>query len=149
MTATSHAIIGTVIAVKIGNPVLAVPLAIASHILADLIPHWDTATNAKTKGKKRVFTDTLIDICLGFFLSYLLVLFLFPTTSFSYVIVMILAAQSLDWLFAPYYFFNIKFTPFVWSYKFQKRLNSPLDKPWGIINQVAVLVLLILLAKIL
>lgn len=39
MTATAHAIIGTVIAAKVGNPVLAVPIALASHIIADAIPH--------------------------------------------------------------------------------------------------------------
>jgi len=34
MTATGHAIIGTVIAAKIGNPYLAIPLAIVSHLAA-------------------------------------------------------------------------------------------------------------------
>ena len=53
MTATTHALIGTIIAAKIGNPALAIPIAIASHIAADAIPHWDTATNRKKKTFKK------------------------------------------------------------------------------------------------
>ncbi len=145
MTATGHAIIGTLIAAKIGNPYLAVPLAIASHIAADLIPHWDTATNVKAKGKHRVIVETLYDIALGFFLSWLLIIYFFPNTNPIYVIFMILVSQSLDWLTAPYYFWNMQFPLFRWAYTFQKKFDNSLDAPWGIIIQVIVLVLLIAL----
>jgi membrane-bound metal-dependent hydrolase YbcI (DUF457 family) len=47
MTATGHAIIGVAIAATIPNPFIAVPIAIGSHILADIFPHWDTGTNRK------------------------------------------------------------------------------------------------------
>ena len=60
MTATGHAIIGTVIAVKIGNPALAVPLAIASHIAADAFPHWDEGTNSKKKVRKDLSAKVLL-----------------------------------------------------------------------------------------
>lgn len=146
MTATGHAIIGTLIAAKIPNPYIAIPLAVASHIAADMIPHWDTATNAKTKGKHRVIIETLYDIALGFFLSWLLILYFFPTTSPLYVIFMILVSQSLDWLTAPYYFWHMQFPIFRLAYKFQKKFDNTLDAPWGIIIQVAILVLLVTLA---
>ena len=148
MTATGHAIIGTVIAAKIGNPAIAIPIALLSHITADLIPHWDTATNVKSKGKQRVFMETLFDIALGFFASYLLLVFLFPNTNQIYAFFTILASQSLDWLTAPYYFLKIKMPPFTWAYAFQKIFDRELDAPWGIVSQIVILILLVALAKI-
>ncbi|OGH19863.1 MAG: hypothetical protein A3D74_02920 [Candidatus Levybacteria bacterium RIFCSPHIGHO2_02_FULL_37_13] len=148
MTATGHAVLGTIIAAKIGNPILAIPLAVASHIAADIFPHWDTATNRDKKGKKRVIIESFFDLIFGLLLSYTIIFLLFPQTNFLYVLFLILAAQSLDWLMIPYYFFNINFPLFKWAYKFQKSFNHDLDKPWGIINQVAVLVLIVILAKI-
>jgi hypothetical protein len=148
MTATGHAVLGTVIAAKIGNPALAIPLAIASHIVADIFPHWDTATNKAKKGKKRVIIESFFDLIFGFLLSYAIIFFIFPQTNLLYVLFLILVSQSLDWLMLPYYFLNINFSLFRWAYKFQKSLNHDLDKPWGIINQIAVLVLIVILAKV-
>ncbi len=142
MTATGHAVIGTLIAAKIGNPYLAVPLAIASHIVADSIPHWDTATNIKTKGKERVIAETLLDIALGFIVSYLLIVYFFPQTNLLYAFFIILAAQLLDWLTAPYYFWNIKLSIFKLTYLFQKKFDNTLDAPWGIITQVITILFL-------
>lgn len=146
MTATGHAIIGTVIAVKIGNPQLAVPLAFASHIAADAFPHWDEGTNGKKKSKEKLIKEAVFDVLLGFAISYLIILVLFPQTSLLYAFLIILASQSLDWITAPYYFFGIK--PFKIFYKFQKTFDNRMDKPWGIINQVAILALIVILAKI-
>lgn len=147
MTATGHAIIGTVIAAKIANPAIGIPLAFLSHIVADSFPHWDTATNSATKGKHRVLLETFFDVFASFALSYLLIYFIFPQTNVTYAFFMIISAQALDWLMAPYYFFNSQFFIFKNTYNFQKLFDHRLDKPWGIINQIAVLILLISLAK--
>ena len=148
MTATGHAVLGTIIAAKVGNPALAIPLAIVSHIAADIFPHWDTATNKAQKGKKRVIVESFFDLIFGFLLSYSIIFFIFPQTNLLYVLFLILVSQSLDWLMLPYYFLNINFPLFKWAYKFQKTFNHSLDKPWGIINQIAVLVLIVILAKV-
>ena len=147
MTATGHAIIGTVIAVKIGNPALAIPLAVASHVAADAFPHWDEGTNAFRKSKKKIITQAVADVVLGFVLSALIVFLFFPATNLFYAFLMVIAAQALDWLTAPYYFFKIK--SFKIFYKFQKLFDHELNKPWGIINQIAILVFILLLAIIL
>lgn len=149
MTATAHAVIGTVIAAKIGNPALAIPIAIASHAVADAIPHWDPGTNGKEKGKQRVLQDAAVDVILGFILSFTIIKLLFPYVDLSYAFLLIIAAQGLDWLMVPFYFLGIKFPPSIWAYKFQKKIERRLDKPWGIINQVAIIALLVFLAKIL
>lgn len=146
MTATGHALLGTLIAAKIGNPALAIPLALASHVITDAIPHWDTATNTKGKNKKTVFVETVMDVVLGFILSYALVSIFFPSLSLSYVFIIIIFTQIFDWLTGPYYFFKIKiFKPF---YKFQKIFNKDLDAPWGVISQIVIIFLAFLLVKI-
>lgn len=55
MTATGHAVIGTVIAATISNPFVAIPLAFVSHLAADSFPHWDSGTHEKEKTKKTDF----------------------------------------------------------------------------------------------
>lgn len=149
MTATAHALIGTLIAAKIQDPMLAAPLALASHFVADIIPHWDTATHRKRKEQSLFFAESLVDVVLGFFLSFLLIVFLFPTTNLFYAFIIIIIAQSPDWLMAPYVFFKNKFPLFRYAYKLQHSCNKRLDKPWGIVTQVVVVFLLVLFATIL
>ncbi|HZQ29819.1 MAG TPA: hypothetical protein VFA93_01950 [Patescibacteria group bacterium] len=147
MTATSHALIGTIIAAKVGNPALAIPLALASHFAADMVPHWDVATNSKDKGTKRVLIDATLDVIVGFLLSYSLIVLVFPHTNLIYAFFLIIIAQLPDWFFCPYYFFNLQWKISRWAYNFGKRTNMELDKPWGIISQIAVISLLVYLAK--
>lgn len=132
-----------VIATQVSSPELGIPLAIASHVAADLFPHWDTATHSKKKGRYKLFRDSIIDVVLSFVLPFVLVWALFPDTSYIYVFFMILASQLLDWLTAPYYFFGIRKPPFIWVYKVQVIFDNRMDKPWGIINQVILLSVLL------
>ncbi len=149
MTATGHAVIGTVIAVTVSNPVLAIPLAVASHVAADLFPHWDPGTNRNKKSDERFFKDGLIDVSMSFIITFLLINFVFPQVDLIYAYLIVFAAQFFDWASSPYMFFNIKNPPiFHWFYKFQKTFDNRLDKPWGIIGQVAVLVGLVVFAKL-
>jgi hypothetical protein len=148
MTATGHAVIGVVIAAKFANPLLAVPLALVSHLAADAFPHWDLGTNAKSKTKMQLRFQAAADVIVGFIVCYLIIFYLFPQTNLIYAFFIIIAAQLFDWLTMPYYFFNIKISPFTDVYKLQKHFDSRLDKPWGIINQVLILVLLIVVAKL-
>lgn len=147
MTATGHALIGTVIAAKVGNPIAAIPIAIASHFLADALPHWDTGYHRKTKTKRKFLIESALDVFLGFALSFVVVKFLFPSTNLLYTFVIIIMAQLPDWLTAPYLFFNIKIVPFCWFYKMQKVFDSRLGLPWGFINQAAVVIAIIALGK--
>jgi len=147
MTATGHALIGTVIAAKIGNPYLAAPIALASHFLADALPHWDTGYHRQQISKQRFFIKSVLDVILGFVLSYLLIFFIFPSTNLIYAFIMILIAQAPDWLTAPYLFLGMKTTPFCWFYKMQKKFDSSIGLPWGLINQFVAVIILIALAK--
>lgn len=149
MTATGHALIGTVIAAKVGNPVLAVPIAIASHFLADALPHWDTGTNKLKKSKRLFFIESILDVLLGFVLSWLLITWVFPSTNLSYAFLIIIMAQLPDWLTAPYLFFNMKVFPFTNIYHIQKKFDTRLGLPWGFVNQVAAILALIVFSRML
>jgi hypothetical protein len=144
MTATGHAVIGTVIAAQIGNPVLAIPIAIASHVLADMIPHWDTGVNRKNKTKMRFFTESAIDVLIGFVVSYLIITIFFPGTDIAYTFMIVIAAQLLDWLTAPYLFFQIKKPPiFYWCYKLQVKFDNGTDRFVGKYAQVLTVLLIL------
>ncbi len=147
MTSTAHALIGTVIAAKVGNPALAIPIALASHFLADSVPHWDTAYHRRQKSKTRLITTSLIDLVFGFILAWALIVFLFPSTNLAYAFIIIIASQLPDWLTVPYLFLNFNFPPFSTMYKIQKKFDTHLGLPWGFTNQVVVVVVLVFLAK--
>ena len=146
MTATSHAIVGTVIAAKIGNPALAIPIAIASHVVLDLIPHWDTATNRRDKSRKRLFIDSSVDALTAVTVSYSVIAFFFPHTNLVYAAIIVFFSLLPDILMAPYLFFRLEF--FKWAYNFGKMTNNELDKPWGVLTQVAAILAVILLGKV-
>lgn len=147
MTATGHAVIGVAIAAVFPNPVVAIPIALLSHIAADAFPHWDAGTNRNKKPNNRFVNEAFIDLGLSYVLTYLLVTFLFPQTNLLYAYLIVIAAQFLDWASAPYVFLKITKPPFFfWAYKFQKKFDNRLDRPWGVIGQVTVLVSLILIA---
>jgi hypothetical protein len=149
MTATGHAVIGVAIAAVFPNPIVAIPIAVLSHVAADAFPHWDAGTNRSKKPNERFVQEAVLDLVFSYIITYALVTFLFPQTNLIYAYIIVIAAQFLDWASAPYVFLKITKPPFFyWAYKFQKQFDNRLDKPWGIIGHVCVLVVLILIAMV-
>lgn len=148
MTATGHALIGLALAAQIPNPVIGIPIAVVSHIAADAFPHWDTGTTMHKKSRKKFIVQSFIDLGLSFIFPLLLLYVLFPETNLLYAFIMILAAQGFDWASAPYVFLNWKFPPFSWFAAAQKSFDHKLDKPWGVILQVLILLILLAVAKL-
>ncbi len=145
MTATAHALIGASIATKIVNPIIGIPLAIASHFVADLIPHWDAGTNHRKKTKLRLKTEAVLDVLLGF----ALVLILFKTQTIQnpiYMFSMVIAAQLPDWLAAPDFMFSFKVPPFSWMQKIGHETNTRMQLPWGLVTQVVTVGLMVYFA---
>ena len=79
MLSISHAVTGAFIAVKIGNPYLAIPLILLSHYLEDAVPHWDAGTGLGNGSKTRAMAikHGLIDLAL----AGMLVLVFFPSVT--------------------------------------------------------------------
>ena len=140
MTATAHALIGASIAVKVVNPILGIPLAIISHFIADLIPHWDAGTNHRQKSLMRLRVEAALDVLLGFALVYLIFRNLVDP---RYLFVMVIAAQLPDWLEAPSFMFNINVPPFSWLDWLGHKIQSRLALPWGLVTQIVVVGLLL------
>lgn len=67
MLSISHAATGAFIAVKIGNPYLAIPLILLSHYAEDAIPHWDAGTGLGSgkKTSRQAFIHGSIDLALA------------------------------------------------------------------------------------
>lgn len=145
MTATAHALIGASLAVKIVNPVIGIPLAILSHFIADLIPHWDEGTNHERKTLLRLRLEATADVLLGFALVFL-IFRNFSLTNPIYLFSMVIAAQLPDWLETPSWMFGLKVPPFSWMDWLSHNLQSRMQLPWGLVTQVVTVVIVVLLA---
>ncbi len=148
MTATSHAIIGVSLAAILPHPIFGIPVALVSHVICDLIPHWDAGTHFEKKTSRQLFNEGAMDVIISAVTATLLLLFVVPQVNFFYGVIMVFVAQFFDWLAAPYYMFHMKFPPFSWTYHFQKATNIRLDKPWGIVTQGIVVLSLLILASL-
>lgn len=149
MTATAHALVGTLIAGRVGDPIVASALSFASHFVLDIIPHWDTGTHYRTKSNEKLFWGSAVDVSASFVSSIILYFLILKQDNFSLLFLSVFFAQLPDWLTAPYFIFHIKHPFWKIFYNIQHVLNSKLDKPLGIITQiVSVLILYFLLYKI-
>lgn len=142
MTVTAHALVGGAIAAAIPNPVLGVTLAIASHPILDMIPHWDEGWNWRNKTKIRLFTEATTDLVIGLSLSY----FLFgQNVNLIYFLACLFGAVFWDMMEAPYLLFGKKIKPFYWFYTTQSKIQGKLKLPWGILTQVATVMVVVLI----
>lgn len=64
MLITPHAVAGASIAVLFPNPVVSLPLAVASHFVLDVIPHWQEVITSDYKLTKATFFRVPVDLLL-------------------------------------------------------------------------------------
>ncbi len=147
MLSIAHGPTGALIASKISNPYISIPLILASHFLEDRVPHWDVGQGLthKKKSKKAAFLQELF---FDFPFSILIVYLFFQAgRPFDY-------RPWLGWFFGllpdfiefPYLFLNFrgpimkKFAAFHnWCHR------STSNKFWGLLPQVLVILLILLL----
>lgn len=140
MTATAHAIVGTLIAVRFTDPLAALPIALATHYLTDLVPHWDSGTNRKKKTEKRFITEALIDAGIAAVVSFMVYYFLFGLTDFLYLYLVVGFALLPDIVsMLTRFVFKIKNPLWDWNNRLQSKLNQKLQLPWGILTQILVI----------
>lgn len=133
MIATTHAVVGGVIAVASPNLAVALPLAFVSHFFMDLIPHWDLGINFNNRPKAVSVVFSAIDVLIGAMAVY----FVFGSNVQAFNLwLTVFFAQFPDWLEAPNLFFGSKFAPSVVIGKIQHRLHNQLDLPWGLVSQL-------------
>lgn len=129
-----HVPVAAAIVRMVPDPALAWPLAIASHIILDTVPHW----NWHPVGTKARLVASLADIAVSFGLSYWLASI---SPHFWVTLIACLLATVPDLIQGPYY---------VWGYKphwldvfvtwESKRQKWAWMKPWmGMVTQVITL----------
>jgi hypothetical protein len=75
VTAVNHALTGTVIGLVVGEPLIAIPAALASHFVCDALPHWTPDTPPDKRLRSNSFRNYLIaEASLCFLLVLVLVL---------------------------------------------------------------------------
>lgn len=147
MLSIAHGATGALIASKIPNPFISIPLIIISHYVEDRVPHWDVGQGL-TRKKKSKMAAFLEELFFDFPLSILFVYFVFQV------------GNPLDWrvwlgwfvgllpdfLEFPYLFLNMKFFPIKqlavlhgWVHR-----STP-QKLWGILPQILVILIVLVL----
>lgn len=145
MTATTHALVGGIIATTVPNPALGLTLALVSHPLLDIIPHWDFGWGWRNKSKFTLLAESSLDLIFGVVVSFVLFGQHIPLW---YFLAAIFLSESWDLLEAPYWFFKWKFFPFGLIYKFQSNLQGKLKLPGGILTQVVSVVGIFLILQL-
>lgn len=142
MTSTGHALIGALLAAKFNNPYLAIGFSFLSHYPSDILPHWDVGTHLGKKTSRRRLMEGSIDIGIGLILSIILYSYLSLENNYFLLLLCIFSAQLPDWISAPVTVFKMNISVIKRLDNFSDQFHNKLDKPWGIVTQVGVLILL-------
>ncbi len=124
MTVTSHSLVGMLIAGKIPNPYISVPLSLVSHFAIDYIPHWDSGCNWRKKSRARLILESILDFSLGIGLSLAIFIYFLHKEDYANLFLCILAAQLPDWFVVPSLLYNLNFPPFSWIKAIQKKFHN-------------------------
>lgn len=157
MTATAHALVAGAIAARVGNPFIAVPLAIASHFIMDCVPHWDFGTHWRSRSKTATGTYAIIDTLVGITVAY----FLFSAkVEVVPLMATVIAGVLPDWLETPWYIFfahQKKHEPGTkagfWEhvtfniYKLENQFHAKAEFPFGAITQLATVAFFLLILQ--
>jgi len=142
---TPHVAIGAAIAVNVGNPYLAVPLALLSHFVLDRIPHWNPHfyTEMKKYGKpsKKSTTLAIVDSFAALGLGLAVSSNALPDTGKAALIILCcLMAVLPDQIKTPFFFLKETRKGLLKKWVVFER-SMQVDAPFwpGILTQVAVL----------
>jgi len=140
---TPHVIVAAAIAAKVGRPELALPLALASHFILDMIPHWnphinqemDKTGSVSKKSTIIIAIDSTIALFSGSFIAYQAL----PNYQLTLTI---LAACLLgvlpDLAEAPYFFLKMKSKIMGRWIKSHRNIQSEASVFWGILTQIMI-----------
>jgi hypothetical protein len=143
MLEAPHVLVGIALAEKTGHPLLAIPLALGSHFVLDMLPHWNPHLNTEMRKhgqitprtKTIIVVDAAISLAIiGFFVSKAL-----PDQVLATTILLCAFASILpDIMEAPYFFFKKKTTFLEKSIKFQKAIQTDAGPIFGILTQIII-----------
>jgi hypothetical protein len=118
MTATNHAMTGAVIALVVKEPILAIPIAFASHFVLDSIPHFGMYENDVIRRNAHWLFRTVVSIDLPLFIILL-------------IIIPQLAAATVAWWIVFSCMAAAVLPDAVWVYRFIREVRTKEWKPGG------------------
>lgn len=145
MVELPHAIVGAVIATKVGNPALALPLALGSHFALEFVPHWNPHLNRELKkfGKvtKQSFYFVLGDSLLALIAGSFIASFALPDAK-KFLIIMLGAFFAVlpDVIEAPFYFLKARHTFYNKYIPFKKSIQNDTTLLPGLASQIATII---------
>lgn len=144
MLETPHVALGAAIAVKVGNPYLALPLALASHFVLDRIPHWNPHFYTETKKygapSNKSTTLAIVDSLAALGLGLAVASQALPDKAkFTIIIVACFLAVLPDQIKTPFFFVKSFRKGWLKRYVLWER-SLQVDGPafWGNLTQLAV-----------
>ncbi len=139
-----HAVVGAVIAYKVGNPALALPLSFLSHFALDLLPHWNPHLNREMKlygritdrTRRIIIMDVILSLIAGGYIAYLA----HPDIKREIIILLGAFAGVLpDVAEAPFFFFKSKNNFLKRLISFQSKIQFDVPLVPGVISQILLL----------
>lgn len=145
-----HALVGAAIATAIPNPIISLPLSLASHFLTEYIPHWNPHlyTEVTTSGRvsRSSFFIILTDSSLALLSGSWIALGVWPDVGRTATI---LAACFLavlpDVIEIPFFFLGLKPKWIEKIVYFQRGHQWNVQPIWGILFQLLVVTLSLIL----
>lgn len=144
MLETPHVIVAAAIAAKVGRPELALPLALASHFVLDMIPHWNPHINQEVdktgsvskKSTIIIAIDSTIALFSGSFIAYQAL----PNYSLTLTILGACLFSVLpDLAEAPYFFLKMKSKIMSRWISSHRHLQSEAPVFWGLLTQIVII----------
>ncbi|MFH1840566.1 MAG: hypothetical protein ABH807_00175 [Candidatus Shapirobacteria bacterium] len=147
-----HTLVGAVIATRISEPLVSLPLAFLSHFWLDVIPHWNPNLYTEKlvhgrplkKSAELVAADTLVSLGAGSFFAWRF----WP--DWQRIIIIYLAcflAVVPDVIEGLYFFAGVNSRFLVWLVKFQRSIQGKAGKKLGLAIQLMTIILALVLLK--
>lgn len=142
-----HAATGGIIAYKIGSPLVSLPLALLSHAVLDLLPHWNPSLTKEKKKSGKISSKTILiiffDCLIGLILGLKIASLALPDTKKAIIVVFgCLAGILPDLIEAPYFFLNKNFPLLKGLISFQSKHQWNVPFVFGVSSQILLLILL-------
>ncbi|MBI4059321.1 hypothetical protein HY404_03730 [Candidatus Microgenomates bacterium] len=144
MVEIPHVLVGAAIAAKVGNPALALPLALASHFVLDMLPHWNPSIHSQLKSLGKVANPTKKLIAVESTLALIAGLLVATTVlpNYYHAVVVILGAFMgvlPDVVEIPYYFWGQRGGKLMLAYvNFNRSIQNDVPMLPGILVQILV-----------
>lgn len=139
-----HTVVGAAIAIKVGNPALALPLALASHFVLDLIPHWNPHLNKELKAHGKITNKSkiiiVLDVITSLFAGFYIASTALPNeTRFLTILIGGFLGALPDVVEGPYFFFGWKHPYIQKLIQLQSSLQFNIPMIPGLATQVLIL----------